>query len=234
MLDISDLKVLYEDNHLIAVYKQAGWLVQGDRTGDTPLSEYVKEYVKIRYRKPGDVFLGVIHRLDRPVSGVVIFARTSKGLQRMNKLFADRAVQKEYWAVSAQRPKPIEGKLTHFLLKDRERNVSKAYQQVGRRTKDAKKSTLTYKLLASVGDHHLLEVNPETGRPHQIRVQLSELGCSIRGDLKYGAPRANKDGSIHLHCRSLSFVHPVKKEPIQIFADAPKEQVWQMFTDVMN
>ena len=231
MLNLRDLKVIYEDNHLIAVNKPSGWLVQGDRTGDTPLSDYVKAYIKKKYKKPGDVYLGVIHRLDRPVSGVVVFARTSKALTRMNKLFQDREIEKQYWACVAERPKPIEGRLKHYLIKDKERNVAKAFDKPSNRNKGAKESILDYKLLSSVGDHHLIEVRPLTGRPHQIRVQLSRLGCPIRGDLKYGFKRANQDNSIHLHCKSLAFVHPVKKEPLKIKAKEPNEQVWKMLLD---
>lgn len=223
------MQILHEDNHLIAVNKPAGWLVQGDETGDTPLSEWVKRYIKDRYKKPGAVFLGVIHRLDRPVSGVVIFARTSKALERMNKLFADREIEKTYLAITGERPSPIEGHLTHYILKDKSRNLAKAYDQVGRRTKDAKKADLDYKLIGGLGHHHLLEVKPITGRPHQIRVQLASIGCPIRGDLKYGHPLANEDASISLHCRNLSFIHPVKKEPVTITADMPDNQMWRLF-----
>ncbi len=232
MLDIRDLQVVYEDNHLIAVNKPAGWLVQGDITGDTPLSEYVKTYIKLRYKKPGAVFLGVIHRLDRPVSGTVVFARTSKALTRMNKQFQDRKVKKTYWAISPNRPNPIEGRLTHYLLKDKERNVTSAYDQIGRRTANAKKAVLDYKLISSMGGHHLLEVNLITGRPHQIRVQLSKIGCSIRGDIKYGHPRANRDGSIHLHCHKMTFEHPTKKEAVTIITNPPDEQLWNQFGDI--
>ena len=223
------LQILHEDNHLIAVNKPAGWLVQGDETGDTPLSEYVKSYIKDRYNKPGDVFLGVIHRLDRPVSGVVVFARTSKALTRMNKLFADRKIEKTYWAVTNERPEPISGHLTHYIIKDRKRNIAKALDRPSNRNKDAKKADLDYELIGSIGDNHLLKINPQTGRPHQIRVQLSRLGCPIRGDLKYGYPKANYDASIHLHARSLSFIHPVKKEPVFIEADPPDDQIWRLF-----
>ena len=231
-MDFSQLKVLHEDNHLIAVNKPAGWLVQGDDTNDTPLSEFVKQYIKLRYNKPGDVFLGVVHRLDRPVSGVTIFARTSKGLSRMNALFRERAVEKTYLALVNDRPSPLEGTLTHYLLKDRERNIVKAYQS--QRYKDAKKAELSYSLKASIANHHMLEVKPLTGRPHQIRVQLSRLGCSIRGDVKYGSKIRNRDGRIHLHSHQLSFIHPVKKEPVLITGELPKEQTWNMFRTVLN
>jgi len=223
------LQVIYEDNHLIAVNKPPGVLVHEDETGDKPLSDVVKEYVKLRYDKPGDVFLGVIHRLDRPVSGVVIFARTSKGLERMNRLFHDRLVEKIYWAVVAHRPDPLQGKLEHFLVKDRERNIARVYDQLSNRTPDAKRSELDYELIGEIDGNCLLEVRPLTGRPHQIRAQLARIGCPIRGDLKYGFPFANPDGNIHLHCRQLSFEHPVKHERITITADPPNEAVWNLF-----
>ncbi|MEO1516370.1 MAG: RluA family pseudouridine synthase [Bacteroidota bacterium] len=229
MLDISELTVLYEDNHLIAVNKPGGWLVQGDQTGDTPLSEYVKAYIKMRYKKPGDVFLGVIHRLDRPVSGVVIFARTSKGLERMNRLFQQREISKRYWALTAQRPDPLEGRLKHYILKDPAKNKSKALDKIGRRTKDAKLGVLDYKLIGGLEGKHLLEVLPETGRPHQIRVQLASIGCPIIGDFKYGYRKPNPDACIHLHCRELSFIHPVKKTPVSITADPPSNPDWRAF-----
>jgi 23S rRNA pseudouridine1911/1915/1917 synthase len=221
------LKVLYEDNHLIAVHKPGGWLVQGDSTGDKPLSDYVKEYIKVRYKKEGAVFLGVIHRLDRPVSGLVIFARTSKALTRMNELFKERKVKKTYFAIVGERPKEIEGRLTHFLVKDKEKNRARA--SVSKRSKDAKESQLDYTLLASIANHHLLEVKPLTGRPHQIRVQLAKINCSIRGDLKYGSLHRNRDGCIHLHSHKLEFIHPVKKTPMEITCYPPKEQLWDKF-----
>lgn len=231
-MDFQKLKVLYEDNHLIAVYKPAGWLVQGDATEDAPLSEYVKQYIKIRYNKTGDVFLGVVHRLDRPVSGLVIFARTSKALSRMNELFKNRAIKKTYLAIVGERPKEIEGHLTHYLIKDRTKNKAKAF--ASQRTKDAKKADLDYKLLASIANHHLLEVKPLTGRPHQIRVQLSKIGCPIRGDLKYGSTLRNHGGFIHLHSHQLEFIHPVKKEPITITAYPTKEQLWDKFSNFID
>jgi len=222
------LQVLFEDNHLIAVNKPPGILVQADATEDKPLSEYVKQYIADRYDKPGAVFLGTIHRLDRPVSGVVIYARTSKALARMNQLFQDRAIEKTYWAITEERPDPLQAKLVHYIDKDRSRNVAHAHLK--KRSKSGKKSELAYEMIAEIGNHHLLEVKPKTGRPHQIRVQLSHIGCPIRGDLKYGAPIANPDGSIHLHCRSLSFVHPVRKTPVTIKANPlVKDEVWKMF-----
>ncbi|MBK8492489.1 MAG: RluA family pseudouridine synthase [Saprospirales bacterium] len=228
------LQIIYEDNHLIAVNKPGGVLVQGDETGDKPLSDFVKEYIKQRYDKPGDVFLGVIHRLDRPVSGVVVFARTSKALERMNKLFHDRKVEKVYWAITGKRPNPIKGSLTHYILKDREKNVSKAYDQLSNRAKDAKLSELDYELIGELTGNCLLEVHPHTGRPHQIRVQLAKMGWPIQGDLKYGYSKANADGNILLHCRKLAFEHPVKKEPVVIMADPPHDPMWDMFEGVYN
>jgi 23S rRNA pseudouridine1911/1915/1917 synthase len=224
-----NFQVLYEDNHLIAVNKPAGVLVQGDETGDTPLSELVKRYIKMQYDKPGDVFLGVIHRIDRPVSGVVVFARTSKALERMNKLFHDREIDKTYWAVTANRPDPLQGHLVHYLVKDHEKNISKALDQPSNRNKDAKKAELDYELIMQVGDNCLLEVHPITGRPHQIRAQLGKIGCPIRGDVKYGFPALHPGGSILLHCRSLSFEHPIKKERVRITAHPPDDQIWRLF-----
>ena len=224
-----DIQVLYEDNHLIAVNKPAGWLVQGDATGDTTLADWVKVYIKNRYQKPGDVFLGIIHRLDRPVSGVVVFARTSKGLERMNRLFRERKIEKTYYAITSERPDPLSGHLVHFITKDRERNVAKAYDRLSNRSKGAKKSELDYEMIGGLGGHYLLKVNPLTGRPHQIRVQLAKKGWPIRGDIKYGFPRPNQDLSIHLHAYQLRFEHPVKKVPVVITAVPPSDQVWDMF-----
>jgi len=214
MLDISHVKVVYEDNHLIAVNKPAGFLVQGDKTGDTPLVDYVKAYVKVRYKKPGDVFLGVIHRLDR---------------SRMTQLFRERKVEKNYWAITKQRPKPISGKLEHYLLKDKNKNLAKAYLKKGNRTKDAKHSVLTYELISAIEGHYLLLVKPETGRPHQIRVQLATNGTPIIGDVKYGYSNPEDDGSILLHCRSMSFIHPVKQTPVIIESDPPDKFTWNRF-----
>ena len=223
------IQVLYEDNHLIAVNKPARMLVQGDKTGDSTIGDWVKRYIKDRYNKPGDVFLGVIHRIDRPVSGVVIFARTSKALTRMNELFRERSIKKTYWAITQTELPDLEGSLTHFLLKDTTKNKTKAYDRLSNRAAKAKKAELDYKLIGKVANHNLYEISLKTGRPHQIRVQLSKMGSPIRGDVKYGAEKGNEDGSIHLHSRSLSFIHPVKKEPVYIEADAPDEQVWRTF-----
>ncbi|MEK7254230.1 MAG: RluA family pseudouridine synthase [Bacteroidota bacterium] len=223
------MQILFEDNHLIAVNKPAGILSQGDRTGDDPLAEYVKAYIKDRYAKPGDVFLGVVHRLDRPVSGVTIFARTSKALERMNKLFADREVEKTYWAIVNRRPDPLSGHLTHYLIKDENTNKTKAFDQLSNRSEGAKKADLDYELLGEIGDTFLLEVKPLTGRPHQIRAQLSKAGYPIRGDVKYGGKKIDRGEMISLHCRSLSFIHPVKKEKVTITAETPNEEGWNTF-----
>jgi len=221
--------VEFEDNHLIIVNKPAGLLVQGDSTGDKTLSDWVKDYIKEKYNKPGAVFLGTVHRLDRPVSGLVVFARTSKALERMNKIFRDRKVFKTYWAIVKRKPRPASGKLTHWLLKNPEKNITKAYDY--EKTK-ALKSELDYKLLGSMNDHHLVQVNPRTGRPHQIRVQLASKGCPIRGDLKYGFSKPNPDKSICLHARKLHFEHPVKKEAITIVAGVPDEEFWNQFLNL--
>lgn len=230
------LQVLFEDNHLIAVNKPAGVLVHGDVTEDVSLDKYVKEYIKVRYNKPGEVFLGVIHRIDRPVSGVVVFARTTKALSRMNQLFKDRQVKKTYWAITRQRPSNLSGDLVHYLSKDKTRNVAKAFDDLSSRAKavDAKKSKLHYRIAGQLNNRTLLEIVPETGRPHQIRVQLAKMGWPIVGDLKYGYPKANFDASIALHSRSLSFMHPVKKEPVNIIAEPPEFQWWNEFGDAMG
>lgn len=231
------LQVLFEDNHLIAVNKPAGLLSQSDVTGDTTVMDWTKNYIKIRYGKPGDVYLGCIHRLDRPVSGVILFARTSKALTRMNDMFRDRKVTKKYWAIVTEQPNPIEGSLKGYILKDPARNRSKVLPKAdSNRHKGAKLAKLDYKLLGRVGTNILLEVSPETGRPHQIRVQLSDqLKTPIRGDLKYGSPMRNEDGQINLHSRMLSFMHPVKKEPVTIQAPIPEhDQLWQLFAEMTS
>jgi 23S rRNA pseudouridine1911/1915/1917 synthase len=230
-MSTTSIEVLYEDNHLIAVNKPAGLLVQGDKTGDVTLADLVKDYIKKTKNKPGDVYLGIVHRLDRPVSGVVLFAKTSKALVRLNKMFAERETKKVYWAVVVKRPEEEKGKLVHWLRKDQEKNRSKAFTNEAKYTKYAE---LNYKMLRGSDRYTLLEVYPKTGRHHQIRVQLSKMGCSIKGDLKYGAPRNNEDASIHLHARRLEFMHPVKKEPISITARVPKENLWQEFEKMMK
>ena len=221
------LEVLYEDNHIIAINKQISDIVQGDKTGDEPLSEKVKKYIKEKYSKPGDVFLGVVHRLDRPVSGVVLFAKTSKALTRLNELFREKDIQKTYWAVVKNKPTPESATLIHYLIKNEAQNKSKAFNEVRNGTL---RCELSYKLIASSDTYHLLEVLPVTGRHHQIRVQLSTMGFPIKGDLKYGFPRSNADGGIHLHARKIEFIHPIKQEPIEIIAPPPSnDPVWRAF-----
>lgn len=222
----SDLKIIYEDNHIIAVNKPSGMLVQGDKTGDETLGEVVKKYLKEKYQKPGDVYLGVTHRIDRPVSGVLLFARTSKALTRLNELFKSRDMKKTYWAIVQNRPAKEEDTLTHWLKKNEAKNMSKAF---AKETDGALKCSLDYKLISSIDNYHLLEINPHTGRHHQIRVQLAAIGSPIKGDLKYGSKRSNKDGSISLHARKIKFEHPVKKEPIEIIAEVPEDVVWRAF-----
>ena len=224
---MNSIEVLFEDNHLLAINKAAGMLVQGDETGDIPLVELCKQYIKKKYDKPGEVFLGVVHRLDRPVSGVVVFARTSKALTRMNELFRSREMQKIYWAIADQRPSPPEGHLVHWRRKDVKKNKTTACRK---ETKEAQLSELWYKLISKKGIRYLTEVRPLTGRSHQIRVQLADIGCPILGDLKYGSGVATGDGSIALHARSLSFVHPVKKEIIFIEAPTPTCDWWDDFS----
>ena len=219
------LEVLYEDNHIIAVNKKPSDIVQGDKTGDRPLGEFVKDYIKKKYNKPGDVFLGIVHRLDRPVSGVVLFARTSKSLSRLNELFRSKQVKKTYWAVVKNKPNPTKDILVHYLKKNQQKNKSTAFNKEEDGTL---KSELSYQLIKSLDNYHLLEVLPKTGRHHQIRVQLSKIGSPIKGDIKYRSDRTNKDSSIHLHARKIEFIHPVKKEPISISAPPPeKDTIWK-------
>ncbi|SEM14324.1 23S rRNA pseudouridine1911/1915/1917 synthase [bacterium A37T11] len=225
-LAITDKDILYEDNHLIAVNKKAGDIVQKDETGDEPLDEKVKKFLALKYHKPNGAFLGVVHRLDRPVSGVILFAKTSKALERINVMFKSREMHKTYWAVVRQHPAANSGKLVHWLVKDPKKNVTKAYSQ---EVKGSQFAELSYRLLGEMTNYYLLEVNPRTGRPHQIRVQLSTLGCPIVGDNKYGYPRGSLKRSICLHARKLEFIHPVKKEPVTIFAPLPQDGFWERF-----
>lgn len=218
------IPVLYEDNHIIAVNKPAGVLVQADKTGDKPLLDIIKDYIKTRDNKPGGVYLGCVHRLDRPVSGVILFAKTSKALDRMNKLFKQREVRKTYWAIVKNKPSPAEGHLAHWLVKDPETNTVKAYEK---EVEGGLFSELDYRLDKTGNSWFLLEVSPLTGRPHQIRVQLASMGCPIRGDKKYGAPKGNNDGSINLHARRIRFIHPVKREPVEIEASLPSTGLWE-------
>ncbi len=219
-------QVLYEDNHLIAVNKQVSHLVQGDRTGDEALDAILKEYLKEKYNKPGRVFLGVVHRLDRPVSGVTLFARTSKGLARMNELFRLGKIQKTYWAITKDLPPQESGILKHYLKKNRSRNKSYAYDTPVAGSKEAK---LAYRLIHRLDNYCLLEIDLMTGRHHQIRCQLSTIGCPVKGDLKYGFPRSNPDGGISLHAREVVFEHPVKNEKLKISAPLPDEKMWNLF-----
>jgi 23S rRNA pseudouridine1911/1915/1917 synthase len=221
-----ELHVLYEDNHIIAINKSSSDIIQGDKTGDEPLGEKVKRFIKKKYNKPGDVYLGVIHRLDRPVSGVVLFAKTSKALSRFNLLFKEKDIQKTYWAIVKNKPSKEEAILKHYLFKNEKQN--KSYISNTPRI-DAKECELHYKVLNQSDKYFLLEVKPFTGRHHQIRVQLSSIGCPIKGDLKYGFDRSNQDASIHLHARKIEFMHPVKNENIVITAPTPNEVLWQFF-----
>lgn len=218
-----NLQVLYEDNHLIIVNKRPGDIVQGDKTGDTPLSDVVKEYIRVKYDKPGNVYLGVVHRLDRPTSGIVVFARTSKALPRLNKLFKDKDAKKTYWAIVKNAPPKHQDTLVHFMKRNPKQN--KSYAHINE-VPDSKKAILEYRLLKNLNNYFLLEIDLQTGRHHQIRSQLSAIGCPIKGDLKYGFDRINKDGSIHLHARKLSLIHPVKKEKLEIVAPPPQDPLW--------
>lgn len=223
-------QIIYEDNHLIAINKLAGEIVQGDQTGDVPLLEHVREYIKKKYNKPGNVYVGLPHRLDRPTSGLVLFAKTSKALSRLNLMFRTKEMQKTYWAVVKNEPPKLSGTLVNYLLKSSVTNKSTVYKSD---SNGAKYSELDYQVLLKSDRYFLLEINPKTGRHHQIRVQLSNMGCPIKGDLKYGFDRSNPDGSIHLHARSLTFVHPVKKEEFELTAPTPNEPLWNAFKDLL-
>ena len=218
-----EFDIIYEDNHIIAVNKPSGILVQGDKTGDEPLSEKVRDYIRVKYKKPGNVFCGVIHRIDRPVSGLVVLARTSKGLERMAKLFQQKKIKKTYYALVNNRPEQDEGRLVHWLVKDAKKNFTHAHE---RQVKNSKISDLSYKLAGKVNDYYLIEVNPGSGRSHQIRAQLAKMGCPIKGDIKYGHKHKNSDGSIQLHAFKQEFIHPIKNEPIKLIASLPKDQIW--------
>jgi len=227
------LHVLYEDNHLLVVNKPGGLLVQGDATGDETLVDIGKKYLKKKYNKPGNVFLGVVHRLDRPVSGVVLMAKTSKALERLNKQFRERKIHKKYWAVVKRKPKKEKDKLTHWLVKNREKNIVSCYAKP---VDNGLKAELYYHVLGKLNDHYLLEINPVTGRPHQIRVQLSAIGCPIRGDLKYGFHKPNADANINLHAREIIFTHPISNEKQKLTASLPENEFWEQFLtlDLVN
>lgn len=219
----SNLQILHEDNHIIVINKRVGDLVQGDKTGDKPLSEIVKEYIKEKYNKPGEVFLGVVHRLDRPTTGIVVFAKTSKALTRLNELFSKRETQKTYWAVVKNKPPKSEDTLVHYLKRNEKSNSSKAHIK---EVPDSKRASLDYKIIKELNNYFALEINLHTGRHHQIRSQLSAIGCPIKGDLKYGFDRSNPDGGIHLHAQKLAFIHPVSKEELIIIATIPNDMIW--------
>lgn len=218
-----NLQILHEDNHIIAINKRVGDIVQGDKTGDIPLSEVVKEYIKEKYKKPGEVFLGVVHRLDRPTTGIVVFARTSKALTRLNEMFSNRETQKTYWAIVKNKPEKEQDTLVHFLKRNEKNNTSKAHTK---EVPESKKASLDYKIIKKLDNYFALEINLHTGRHHQIRAQLAAIGSPIKGDLKYGFERSNTDGGIHLHARKLNFIHPVSKVTIELIAPTPKDKIW--------
>jgi 23S rRNA pseudouridine1911/1915/1917 synthase len=220
------VEILYEDNHLIAVYKRSSDLAQGDKTGDVSLDKEVKKYIQNKYKKPGEAYLGLVHRLDRPVSGVLLFARTSKALERMNEIFRTREVKKTYLAIVRERPPEDEATITHFLKKNEQQNKTYVYDT---EVKGSKEASLTYKLMARSEKYYLLEVELHSGRHHQIRAQLARIGCPIKGDLKYGYPRSNEDGGISLFARKLEFIHPVRKEPVTITGHFPEGDIWDLF-----
>ena len=223
------MEVVYEDNHIIVVNKTVSEIVQGDKTGDTPLSETVKQYLKEKYAKPGNVFLGVVHRLDRPVSGLVMFAKTGKALERLNEMFRKGEVKKTYWAIVRQRPELEEAELVNYLVRNEKQNKSYAYDK---EVKNAKKAVRHYRLIGCSQNYFLLEVDLKTGRHHQIRCQLAKMGCPIKGDLKYGFPRSNPDGGISLHARRVRFVHPVSKALIDLTAPLPDDGLWRCFEGI--
>lgn len=223
-----NLQVLYEDNHIIVINKRVGDIVQGDKTNDKPLSEVVKEYIKDKYDKPGAVFLGVVHRLDRPTSGIVLFAKTSKALTRLNALFKNRETQKTYWAVVKNKPALSEATLKHYLKRTEKNNTSKAHLK---EVPESKLASLSYKTIAQLDNYTVLEIDLHTGRHHQIRAQLSAIGSPINGDLKYGFDRSNSNGGIHLHARKLTLIHPVTKDPLQVVASAPSDPIWNSISN---
>ena len=224
------MEILFEDNHIIAVNKKSSDIVQGDKTGDEPLSEKVKTFIKKKYDKPGAVYLGVTHRLDRPVSGAILFARTSKALTRLNEMFLKKEIKKTYWAIVKNKPQKDSDTLKHYIVRDQKKNKSFAFDK---EVKNSKLASLSYKLIASADNYYLLEVDLHTGRHHQIRCQLAKTGCSVKGDLKYGFPRSNPDGGISLHSRKIEFIHPVKKENIEIIASPPKDSLWDYFLSIV-
>jgi len=219
----NNLQILHEDNHIIVINKRVGDIVQGDKTGDKPLSEVVKEYIKEKYEKPGEVFLGVVHRLDRPTTGIVVFARTSKALTRLNELFSNRETQKTYWAVVKNKPAKNNDNLIHYLKRNEKNNTSKAHEK---EVPESKKASLNYTIIKELNNYFVLEINLHTGRHHQIRAQLAAIGCPIKGDLKYGFDRSNPDGGIHLHARKLKFIHPVTKKNLELIASTPLDAIW--------
>ena len=225
------LEILYEDNHIIAVNKNAGDIVQGDKTGDKHLGDFVKEYIKKKYNKPGDVFLGTVHRIDRPTSGIVLFARTSKALARLNKMFQDKEIKKTYWAVTEKAPEKKSGICVDYLVRNEKQNKSYASKT---EKSGSKKAELNYEVIGKSDNYFFLKIEPLTGRHHQIRVQLAAMGCVIKGDLKYGAKRSNKDASIHLHAQKVEFIHPVSQEPIVISARPPDEANWNAFFKIQT
>ncbi|MGC9373597.1 MAG: RluA family pseudouridine synthase [Bacteroidales bacterium] len=225
------MEILYEDNHIIAINKRVSDIVQGDKTGDEPLSEKIKSYIKKKYHKSGKVYLGVTHRLDRPVSGALLFAKTSKALGRLNEMFKHKEIKKIYWAIVKTKPPALEETLNHYLIKNPKKNKSFAYDK---EVKDAKLASLTYKIIAEADNYYLLEIELHTGRHHQIRCQLAKIGCPIKGDLKYGFPRSNSDGGISLHARRIEFIHPVKKESIVVVAPTPDDSLWNYFDTIVN
>ncbi len=220
------MNILFEDNHLIIVNKHSGDIVQGDKTGDKPLVEKVKEYIKEKYQKPGDVFLGMPHRIDRPTTGIVIFCRNSRSLERINQMFKDKAIKKTYWAIVKEKPAMEADKLIHFLKRNESQNKSYASDE---QKPESQRAELDYKIISQSDRYFLLEIDLHTGRHHQIRAQLSKIGCPIKGDLKYGYDRSNEDGSISLHARKVEFIHPSKKESITVVAPVPEEKLWKFF-----